>query len=115
MPPENRRLFDRDRMTHMLESARRANELIQGKSRSDLTSDDVLGLALTRLIEIIGEAACHVSEEGRKELPQLPWDQIVNMRHRIVHGYYNVDLDILWDTIEIDLPPLVAVIEKAVH
>jgi uncharacterized protein with HEPN domain len=114
MPPDKRRLFDHDRMTHMLESAQRAHELVQGKTRADLKSDDVLCLALMRLIEIIGEAAFHVSEDGHKLLPELPWDQIINMRHRIVHGYYEVDLNILWDTVEIDLPPMIAVLRNAV-
>lgn len=115
MPPEKRRLIDHDRMTHMLESAQRAYELVQGKRRSDLQSDDVLSLALMRLIEIIGEAAFHVSDDGQKLLPDLPWDQIINMRHRIVHGYYEVDLDILWDTVEIDLPPLIALLRNALE
>jgi uncharacterized protein with HEPN domain len=64
-------------------------------------------LALTRLVEIIGEAANRVSEKTRQKNPQIPWPQIIGMRNRLIHGYDVVDLDLLWDTITNDLPPLV--------
>jgi len=103
------------RLRHVLEYAREALDLIKGKQRADLEADRMLELALTRLLEIVGEAANRVSEERREEYPQIPWRQIVGLRHRLIHGYDAVDLDILWDIIEQDLPPLIAALERIVE
>ena len=63
-------------------------------------------LPLTRLIETIGEAAYQVTDEGRARCPELPWDIITGMRHRIVHAYFDIKNDILWKTIKQSLPEL---------
>ena len=84
-------------------------------SNSNLESDHILALALTRLLEIVGEAANRVSQETQKQYPQIPWRQVVGLRHRLVHGYDAVDLDILWDIIEQDLPPLVIALKEIVE
>lgn len=68
----------------------------------------MLRMALTRAIEIVGEAAAQVSDAGRAELPAIPWQQIVGMRNRLVHAYFDIDLDILWDTVQLSLPILIA-------
>ena len=85
---------------------------IQGKKRSDLDSNRMLELSLVRLVEIIGEAATRVGAESREKYPSIPWLQIIGMRNRLIHGYDAVDLDVLWDTIIDDLPPLIAELEK---
>ena len=64
------------------------------------------------MVEIIGEAAAKISPETKSRYPQIPWADIVGMRNRLVHGYFEIDLDRLWDTITDDLPPLVADLEK---
>ena len=56
----------------------------------------------------MGEAAAQVSDAGRAELPAIPWQQIVGMRNRLVHAYFDIDLDILWDTVQLSLPSLIA-------
>jgi uncharacterized protein with HEPN domain len=99
-------------LTHMLKSAREAVAMARGRRRVDLETDRMLELSLTRLVEVIGEASGRVSEETRKEIPTIPWRDIVGMRNRLIHGYDNVDLDILWDTVEVDLPPLITELEK---
>lgn len=76
-------------------------------SRSDLDSDEKLQLALTRLVELIGEAATRVPSEIREKYPSIPWTKIINTRHRLIHGYDAVDHDILWDTITLSLPELI--------
>jgi hypothetical protein len=73
---------DRVRLRHMLDYAQEALALTSGKQRADLVSDHVLELALTRLLEILGEAANQVSEESQKQRPQIPWREIVGLRHR---------------------------------
>ena len=99
------------RVRHMLDHAREAIVIATGRSRSDLDNERLLELGLVRLVEIIGEAAAKVTEEFRTAHPQIAWPQVVAMRNRLVHGYDEVDLDVLWDTIQDDLPPLVAQLE----
>ena len=103
---------DEIRLRDMLDHAREALSMIRGKKRSDLDSERMLELSLVRLIEIIGEAAARVRIESREKYPSIPWLQIVGMRNRLVHGYDAVDLDVLWDTIIDDLPPLISELEK---
>lgn len=104
---------DKTRLRHMLDHAKEAVEMIRGNKRSDLNSDRKLNLALVRLVEIVGEAGARVSDRGRELATDIPWENIVGMRNRIVHGYDAVDLDILWDVVESDLPPLIASLERA--
>lgn len=72
----------------------------------------MLVLALVKCIEIIGEAATKVGPGTRKAYPQVPWPLIVTMRHRLIHAYYDMDADRVWDTVTEDLPPLIAALEK---
>jgi uncharacterized protein with HEPN domain len=103
---------DEVRFRHMLDHAREALGMVQGKYRSDLDNNRMLELSLVRLVEIIGEAAARVGTESREKYSSVPWLQIVGMRNRLVHGYDAVDLDVLWDTIIDDLPPLITELEK---
>lgn len=95
----------------MLDHAREAVALARGKTRADLDSDRLLELALVRLLEIVGEAASRVPKEDCARYPDIRWPEIVSLRNRLIHGYDAVDMDILWQIIEHDLPPLVAVLE----
>ena len=103
---------DRIRLQHMLDAAREAIAFAQHSHRQDLDSDRKLTLALVKDIEIIGEAAYQVTEEARRTLPEIPWEDIVGMRHRLVHAYFDINLDILWKTVQQDLPPLVENLSK---
>ena len=62
-------------------------------------------------VEVIGEAARHVSEPAREEISAIPWVQIVAMRHRLVHAYFDIDREVLWQTVRHDLPSLIAQLE----
>jgi uncharacterized protein with HEPN domain len=99
---------DRWRIGHMIEAAQDARAFVQGRQRTDLDQDRMLCLALTRAVEIVGEAAAQVSAAGRAEMPGVPWQQVVGMRNRLVHAYFDINLDILWDTVELALPALLA-------
>jgi uncharacterized protein with HEPN domain len=92
-----------------------ATAMALGKQRSDLDRDRMLNLALVRLLEIVGEAAARVSQPGREGLPNIPWPAIVGLRNRLIHGYDEVDFDILWDIIQVDLPPLIAELQSALR
>ena len=106
---------DKTRLGHMLRYAQEAIEMAQGCTRQDLDSDRKLNLALVRLMEIVGEAASRVSEQARRQLTAIPWADVVGLRHRLVHGYDKVDLDILWDIVQLDLPPLVGQLREALR
>jgi len=90
LPPD-----DRIRLRHMLDAARTAREFAQDRSRADLDSDDMLALALVRLLEIVGEAGRAVSVDLRERHPEIPWAEIAGTRDRLIHGYFDVDLDIV--------------------
>ena len=64
----------------------------------------MLVLALIKCVIIIGEAANKVSNECKQELPRVPWVDIVGMRHRLIHGYFDINLDIVWSTVTRELP-----------
>jgi uncharacterized protein with HEPN domain len=96
----------------MRDHAREAMDLARGKTRKDLDEQRVLNLALVRLLEIIGEAANRVPATDRERYAQIPWEQIIGLRHRLIHAYDRVDFDILWQIVTRDLPPLVAELEK---
>ena len=103
----------RDRLRHMLDHAREVVEFTREKTRADLDSDRVLTLALTRLLEIIGEAAARVPVQEHSGHPDIPWPEIVGLRNRLIHGYDSVDSDILWQIVTKDIPELVDRLEAA--
>lgn len=105
------RKHDAIRLRHMLEAAREAVSFVKGRSPADLKIDRMLVLSLVKAIEIVGEAAFQISEPTRDELPSIPWADIIGMRHRLVHVYFDINLDILWQTVQSDLPALIAQIE----
>ncbi len=105
---------DAVRLQHMLDAAREAIFFTQGLHRIGLNGDRKLELALVKDVEIIGEAAYQVSQATRDELPGIPWEDIIGMRNRLVHAYFDINLDILWQTIQNDLPALIAELERAI-
>jgi uncharacterized protein with HEPN domain len=101
-------------LRHMLDHAREAMGLVRGKTRADLDGDRLLQLALTRLVEIVGEAASRVPVEVQGRHPSLPWREAIGARNRLIHGYDFVDHDILWEIVATDLPLLVPQIEGVI-
>ncbi|GAB1543236.1 DUF86 domain-containing protein [Scytonema sp. NUACC21] len=99
---------DEVRLRHMLDAASQAIVFTQGRSRADLDTDAMLALAIVRLIEILGEAAKNVSQLTKDSVPEIPWRQIAGTRDRLSHAYFDVNLDIIWDIVTRDLPPLIA-------
>ncbi len=103
---------DQIRLRHMLDAAREAMQSAQDRSRSDLDSDRIWALGVVKCVEIIGEAAAQVSAETRSQRPQIPWRAIIAMRNRLVHAYFDIDLDQVWQTLTDDLPGLAAELEE---
>lgn len=100
------------RFRHMLDHAQEAVAMMRGKTRADLDTDRKLNLALVRLLEIIGEAAGRIPKEERHRYPDIPWVEIVGLRNRLIHGYDDVDFDVLWQIVTKDLPSLIRNLEK---
>jgi len=96
---------------HMLDMAQKALDISAGKDRAAYDKDETLRLALTHIIQIIGEAAQRVSPEFRHTYTQVPWQEIIGMRHRIVHDYLNIDEDVIWEVLNQDLPPFVKILQ----
>ena len=100
------------RLRHMLDAAREAISFVENKARTDLDRDRQLTLAILKLIEIIGEAASKVTEQSRQKHPEIAWPMIIGMRNRLIHAYFDIDLDRVWDTVTEDLPPLITQLEQ---
>lgn len=102
---------DTVRLQHMRDSARSVLAFVASRRREDLDSDLMLRFALIHAITIIGEAAAHVTSEGRQAVPDIPWREAVGIRNRLVHAYFDVDLDVLWKTATESVPVLLERLE----
>jgi uncharacterized protein with HEPN domain len=101
LPPD-----DLTRIGHMIEAAETALGFIAGRARADLDTDQMLLFALIRAVEIVGEAASQVSLATRQTTSDVPWTLIISMRNRLVHGYSDINHEIVWKTVTEELPEL---------
>jgi uncharacterized protein with HEPN domain len=106
---------DQIRLRHMLDAATEVAGFIKHRQRHDLDRDRLLVLGLMKSIEIIGEAASRLSPVTRNEHPAIPWSDMAGMRNRLVHVYFETDIDLLWETVSHDLPALAAELRKALE
>jgi len=97
---------------HMLDMVRKVIGKTTGLSREAYDADENLRLALTHLVQIIGEAGRNVSRSFCDEHPEIPWAEIIGMRHKVVHDYLGVDEDIVWQVVMGDLRKLVTPLER---
>ena len=95
-------------LRHMRDAAVEALAYVQTKSREDLDRDRLLSLALVQLLQILGEAAARVPADTRGKLASIPWPSVVGLRNQLIHGYDEINLDIVWQILKTDLPPLVS-------
>ncbi len=98
----------------MLLAARDALSFTEGMSFEDFVQDRRTQLSVLKSVEIVGEAAAHVSEDARRANPDIPWREIVGMRNRLVHVYFDIDLPLVWDTVRRDVPVLIGRLEPLV-
>jgi uncharacterized protein with HEPN domain len=106
---------DQLRLRHMLDAAQLATEFARLHDRRDLVSEALETHGVVRLLEVVGEAAARVSPECRAEIPAIPWSAVVSMRNRLIHGYFDLDLDVVWATLVDDLPPLIAILQESLR
>jgi len=102
-------------MRQILDQARKALAFTEGKSLDDVLNDEVLGLALIRLLEVVGEAANRVSAQTRAAHPAVHWREWIDTRNRVIHGYDTVEVRIVFRIIRNNLPPLVAELERILN
>ncbi len=103
---------DRIRLQHVADALEAAISFAQGRKRDDLDTDRMLLFALIHAIQIVGEAASKISTELRSEHTEMPWVEIIGMRHKLVHAYYDVNNDILWATVTKSAPTLLATVQR---
>ena len=103
---------DGTRIRHMIEAAESAQRFIDGRTRADIDMDEQLRFALVQAVQIIGEAASRVSPETRSAIPSVPWADIIFMRNRLVHAYFDIDHDIVWETATKDIPDLLPLLRR---
>jgi len=101
------------RLRHMLDAACEAADFFSGKNRESSGKDRMLLLAAVKELEIIGEAAAKISQETKNLYPDFPWPDIIGMRNRLIHAYFDIDIEVVWQTILHDLPPLIAMLNSA--
>ncbi len=99
----------------MLKFAREVLTFTQGRSYSDYENDIVLRRAVERATELIGEAATNISDSTRAAHPEIPWRKIVGQRNVLIHDYGDVDDDLVWNLVELEIPKLVATLERIVN
>ncbi|MCE2398445.1 MAG: DUF86 domain-containing protein [Gemmatimonadetes bacterium] len=98
----------------MVLAARKAVSFTEGMSFADFAQDERTVFSATKAVEIVGEAAAQVSEDARRENPDIPWRDIIAMRNRLVHAYFEINLELVWQTVRHDLPDLIARLEPLV-
>lgn len=112
MPNLNINPEDRVRLRHMLDAALEIQQYVQSATRRDLDRDPKLVHSLVHLLEIVGEAANQVSDELREKAPDIPWFIIIGMRNRLIHAYFDIDLNVVWSTSTEDVPSVIKELKK---
>jgi uncharacterized protein with HEPN domain len=106
---------DLTRIRHMRDAGKEILEFTLGSSQVSFGSNRMLQLAIVKDLEIIGEAANNVSIECQNKYLDIPWRAMVGMRNRLVHAYFGIDVDVIWQTVRQDLPPLIASLERVLE
>ena len=104
-------LKDNAYLADILRAAKAIERFLEGVPQAAFLSNEEKYEAVSRKFEIIGEAARHLSPEARAQFPDIPWKLISAMRNILIHDYGEVDLVIVWDTTQRDIPKLISVLE----
>ena len=105
------RVNDDERLRHMYDTACELMAHIKGRNKNDIYSDTMFAKAVLYSLLIIGEAASGISDEFKEKHKDVDWRRIVGMRNRLIHGYFDINLDIVWDTVNIHIPELIQQLE----
>lgn len=105
---------DKQRLLHIIEAIDNIFEFTNDKTFNDYKTDRVLHFAIVKNLEIIGEACYLLTEQFKEQHPQIEWQDIIKMRHVLVHGYFEIKEEIIWATIESELKPLKEKVETII-
>jgi uncharacterized protein with HEPN domain len=105
---------DEFRILHMIDAATETLSFVNNITKNEFKKNRIIILSVVKEIEIIGEAASKISKETIKISPDIPWKDIIGMRNRLIHGYFEVDIDLVWYTLKENLPPLVKVLNNLI-
>ena len=103
---------DKCRVIHILDAATKARNYAAGHTQDTFLEDELLQLALTRLVVIVGEGARHFTDEFLERHHHIPWREITGTRNRMAHAYFDVDLNLLWEIVTIEMPPLIEELQR---
>ena len=106
------KLEDKIRIQHMIDAANEALAFAAEVNEKEFSENRMLILSIIKDIEIIGEAASKVTEETKLKFTQVPWKDIIGMRNRLIHGYFDVDIKLVWNTVHKNLPSLINVLKQ---
>ncbi|MBS3749863.1 MAG: DUF86 domain-containing protein [Candidatus Thermoplasmatota archaeon] len=95
------------RLKHILDASVEIQSFVKDKTQEEFKQERKLHLSVVHLLEIIGEAGNQISEEVKEQYVDIPWKRIIGMRNRLIHGYFDIDLAIVWKTATEDIPPLI--------
>ena len=98
----------------MLVAARKATRFAQGLTYEQFSQSELHQNAIFKVLEIVGEAASRVSDKTRDTHPKIPWPNVIGLRNRIVHAYFEIDLKVVWNIVNEDIPALVRELERIV-
>lgn len=98
----------------IIDACERISSYTKGKTEKEFAEDQKTVDAVIRNIEVIGEAASKVPQEVRKRIPDVPWNEVVAMRNKVIHEYFDVNIPIVWKTVKNDIPKLKKAISKVV-
>ncbi|MFQ5874048.1 MAG: DUF86 domain-containing protein [Dehalococcoidia bacterium] len=107
-----RRRTYRDYIRDMLAYAQRAQEFVGSADLEQFRQQQQTVLAVTRALEVVGEAARQLPAALRQRYPEVPWSKAIGMRNILIHAYFGVDEEVLWRTVLEDLPPLREALER---
>jgi len=103
---------DESYLLDILIASQDAIAFVEGLTYEDFLRSKLHQNAVIRPLEIIGEAAGKISNELKSSYPQIPWNLMIGMRNRLIHNYMDVDLQVIWDTIQNDLTPIIRLVSK---
>ena len=109
------KIDDLTRLRHMRDATAEILTFLKGQTKTDLDENRMLQLAVIKDLEIIGEAANNISVDTKTAYPDIPWRQMIGMRNRLVHAYFGVNVAVVWQTVQENLPTLLTDLEKVLN
>lgn len=108
-------LEDKVYLHHILDAINTVQQFCRALTADEFYKNALVQSATIRQLEIIGEATAQMSPDFKNEHPEIPWDKMADMRNRLIHGYFGIDLSIVWSTVQESIPGVKTFVEKLYH